>query len=131
MRIAHVLMEASNGVLGCRLCDRNCRWFVRRWRWGIFIPVLIYLFGFTQHAAQGTSLAVLLPPIGLLAAMRYYNAGHVNFKVAGLLAAGFFVGAYFGAWGATQLNQDLLKRLFGGFLLVIALHMIFHHVPAK
>lgn len=93
----------------------------------IFIPVLIYLFGFTQHQAQGTSLAVLLPPIGLLAAMRYYDAGYVNFKVAGLLAAGFFVGAYFGAWSAIQLNQDLLKRLFGGFLLIVALHMIFHH----
>lgn len=49
----------------------------------IFIPLLIYLFGFTQHQAQGTSLAVLLPPIGLLAAMRYYQAGHVNSKVAG------------------------------------------------
>lgn len=92
----------------------------------IFIPLLVYLFGFTQHQAQGTSLAVLLPPIGFLAAMRYYHAGYVNFTVAGLLAVGFFVGAYFGAMGATVLNQDLLKRLFGGFLLIIALHMIFH-----
>ena len=97
----------------------------------IFIPLLIYLFGFTQHQAQGTSLAVLLPPIGLLAAMRYYHAGHVNFKVAALLAAGFFIGAYFGAIAATQINQDLLKRLFGGFLLIIALHMIFHHAPTS
>ena len=56
----------------------------------IFIPLLVYAFGFSQHAAQGTSLAVLLPPIGLLAALRYYRAGHVDFGVAGLLAVGFF-----------------------------------------
>jgi uncharacterized membrane protein YfcA len=97
----------------------------------IFIPLLVYLFGFSQHQAQGTSLAVLLPPIGLLAALRYYHAGHVNFQVAGLLAAGFFVGAYFGAMGATQIDQVLLKKFFGGFLLLIALHMIFHHAPQK
>ena len=47
----------------------------------IFIPLLIYVFGFSQHQAQGTSLAVLLPPIGLLAALRYYKAGFVNFKL--------------------------------------------------
>src|SRR4029453_8450183 len=57
----------------------------------IFIPLLIYLFGFSQHQAQGTSLAVLLPPIGLLAALRYYRAGHVDFAVAGLLALGFLL----------------------------------------
>jgi uncharacterized protein len=79
----------------------------------IFIPVLIYVFGFSQHKAQGTSLAVLLPPIGLLAALRYYHAGHVNFKVAMLLAVGFFVGAFFGAMGATHLNPVTMKRFFG------------------
>jgi len=48
----------------------------------IFIPLLIYIFGFSQHQAQGTSLAILLPPIGLLAALYYHNAGYVNFTVA-------------------------------------------------
>ena len=91
----------------------------------IFIPVLIYLFGFSQHKAQGTSLAILLPPIGLLAALRYYRAGHVDFTVAMLLAFGFFVGASIGAIVATRVNADLLRRLFGIFLLLIALHMTF------
>ena len=91
----------------------------------VFIPLLVYVFGFSQHQAQGTSLAVLLPPIGLLAALRYYRAGHVDFAVAGLLAVGFFVGASAGAAVGTRIHGDLLRRLFGAFLLVIALHMIF------
>jgi uncharacterized membrane protein YfcA len=87
----------------------------------IFIPLLIYIFGFSQHQAQGTSLAVLLPPIGLLAALRYYRAGHVDFTVAGLLALGFFFGASLGAVGATRIDAHILRKLFGLFLLVVAL----------
>ena len=90
----------------------------------IFIPLLVHIFGFSQHQAQGTSLAVLLPPIGLLAALRYFRAGHVDFTVAALLALGFFFGASIGALGATRIHGDLLRRLFGVFLLVVALHMI-------
>jgi uncharacterized membrane protein YfcA len=70
----------------------------------IFIPLLIYIFGFSQHQAQGTALAILLPPIGLLAALRYYKAGYVDFTVAGLLALGFFFGASIGALGAVRIN---------------------------
>jgi uncharacterized protein len=91
----------------------------------VFIPLLIYVFGFSQHQAQGTSLAVLLPPIGLLAALRYHRAGHVDFAVAGLLALGFFFGAFLGALGATRLPGHLLRQIFGVFLLIVALHMIF------
>ena len=93
----------------------------------IFIPLLIYVFGFSQHKAQGTSLAVLLPPIGLLATIRYYRAGHVDFVVAGLLALGFFVGASIGAIAATRIHGDLLRRAFGGFLFIVSLHMMFGH----
>ncbi len=91
----------------------------------IFIPLLIYVFGFSQHQAQGTSLAVLLPPIGLLAALRYYKAGYVDFATAGLLALGFFFGASLGALVATKIHGDLLRRIFGTFLLIVSLHMIF------
>jgi uncharacterized protein len=68
---------------------------------------------------------VLLPPIGLLAALRYYRAGHVDFQVALLLALGFFFGASIGALAGTRIHADILRRLFGVFLLAIALHMIF------
>jgi uncharacterized membrane protein YfcA len=91
----------------------------------IFIPLLIYVFGFSQHQAQGTSLAVLLPPIGLLAAIRYYRAGHVDFQVALLLALGFFFGASVGALAGTRVHAELLRRFFGAFLLIVALHMMF------
>ena len=91
----------------------------------IFIPLLIYAFGFSQHQAQGTSLAVLLPPIGLLAALRYYRAGHVDWTTAGLLALGFFFGASIGALIATRIHGELLRRIFGGFLLLVSLHMLF------
>lgn len=93
----------------------------------IFIPLLIYLFGFSQHQAQGTSLAVLLPPIGLLAALRYYRAGHVDFAVAGLLALGFFFGASIGAIVATKIEGHILRKIFGGFLFLVSLHMMFGH----
>ena len=91
----------------------------------VFIPLLIYLFGFSQHKAQGTSLAVLLPPIGLLAALQYYRAGQVDFLVAAWLALGFFVGASIGALAATRIHGEILRRMFGGFLLMVSLHMIF------
>ena len=91
----------------------------------IFIPLLVYIFHFSQHKAQGTSLAVLLPPIGLLAAIRYYRAGYVDFSVAGLLAAGFFVGASIGAIAATRIDSETLRKVFGAFLFIVSLHMIF------
>jgi uncharacterized membrane protein YfcA len=67
----------------------------------------------------------VLPPIGLLAALRYYKAGFVNFKVAGFLATAFFLGASIGALGATRMNAELLRRIFGGVLFAVSLHMIF------
>lgn len=91
----------------------------------IFVPLLVYVFGFSQHQAQGTSLAVLLPPIGLLAALRYYRSGYVDFSVALLIAIGFFFGASVGALGATRIHGDVLRRIFGVFLMIVAFHMIF------
>jgi uncharacterized protein len=91
----------------------------------MFIPLMVYVFGFSQHKAQGTSLALLLPPLGLLAAWRYYSAGHVDVTAAGLMALGFFFGAPIGAYGATALHPEMLRKVFGVQLLLISLHMIF------
>jgi uncharacterized protein len=88
------------------------------------IPVLVYFMGWDQHLAQGTTLAMLVPPIGILAAWRYYQAGNVDLKVAGLLCIGFFVGGYFGGTIANQLPSDTLKKIFGIALLLISLKMI-------
>jgi uncharacterized protein len=91
----------------------------------MLIPLMVYVFGFTQHKAQGTSLAMLLPPLGLLAAWRYYNAGHVDIVAAGLMALGFFFGAPIGAYAAITFHPDALRKVFGAQLLLISLHMIF------
>lgn len=91
----------------------------------IIIPMLIYFLGFTQHQAQGTSLAIMLPPIGLMAVYQYYKAGHVNLTYAMIIAGAFFIGGYFGAKYAVKVPQDILKKIFGVFLLLVALKTIF------
>jgi len=91
----------------------------------IIVPALIYLMGFTQHQAQGTTLALLVPPIGLLAAWTYYRQGYVNLTVAAFVCLGFFVGGLLGAKLAVKLSDELLRRVFGVALLLLALHMIF------
>jgi uncharacterized protein len=87
---------------------------------GIFvIPAMVYLFGFGQKLATGTSLMMLLPPIGLLAFLEYYKAGYVNVYAAILLIAGFLAGSWLAASFAIGLPDLFLKRAFGGFLIVM------------
>jgi len=90
----------------------------------IVVPCLIYLFGFSQHAAQGTTLAMLIPPIGILAAWAYYKQGHANLPVAGLICLGFVLGGYLGAKLAIGLPEVILRKIFGACLLLIAGYMI-------
>ena len=89
------------------------------------IPALVLFLGFSQQTAQGTTLLMMVPPIGALAAFQYYKEGTVDFKVAGILAVGFLIGGYFGGKYANQIPQDILKKLFAILLLVIALKMLF------
>jgi len=91
----------------------------------IMIPALVFFLGLSQHTAQGTSLAVMLPPIGILAAYNYYKAGQVNIKFALILAAAFIVGSYFGSKLAINIPQPLLKKIFGVLLLLVAVKMLF------
>jgi len=91
----------------------------------VLIPALVYFFKMTQHQAQGTSLAAMIPPIGLLAAIKYYQAGHVNIKIAALVAVGFFIGGFFGGALAQPVSDQLLKKIFGVFITIIGLNMFF------
>jgi len=91
----------------------------------IIIPALILVFGFSQHQAQGTTLALLVPPIGLLAAWTYYSKGYVDLRTAGLICIGFFAGGLLGAKLAVGLSSSILEKLFGAALLLISLKMIF------
>ena len=90
----------------------------------IMVPALIFLFGMTQHQAQGTTLAIMVPPIGLLAAWAYYSKGYVNLKVALFMAIGFFFGGLVGGKIAVHLPNDVLSKIFGIVLAVIAVKMI-------
>jgi uncharacterized protein len=91
----------------------------------ILTPALVYLFGFSQHAAQGTTLALLVPPVSLLAAWTYYQKGNVDLKVAAIVFIGFFIGGYFGAKLAIQLSDFWLRRIFGIAMMGLAIKMIF------
>ncbi len=91
----------------------------------IIIPALVLLIGMSQHQAQGTSLAVMLPPIGILAAYNYYKAGHLNLKFAMIIAAAFILGAYFGSGIALSIPVNMLKRTFGVIISIIGVYMIF------
>jgi uncharacterized membrane protein YfcA len=90
----------------------------------IMIPALVFLLGISQQTAQGTSLAVMLPPVGIIAAYNYYKAGHVNIRFAIILAVFFLVGSYFGSRMALNIPQAALKKIFGVLLLLVAAKML-------
>jgi len=90
----------------------------------IIIPALIYFFKFSQHQAQGTAIATLLPPIGLLAAFKYYKSGNVNIPIAICIALGFFIGGYIGASLANKIPEEKLRFFFGLLLLALSLHLL-------
>ena len=90
----------------------------------LIVPALVFIFHLTQHTAQGTTLALMIPPIGLLAAWTYWKQGCVDIKIAVLICLGFFFGGLLGARLAVSIDAALLKRLFGVALLITALKMI-------
>lgn len=90
----------------------------------LLTPALVYIFGLSQHQAQGTSLAVMVPPITLLAALRYYYAGNVKVNIALFIALGFIVGGLIGAHVVQAVPDMILKKIFGFILLGVAVKMI-------
>lgn len=91
----------------------------------LFVPALIYLMGFSQQEAQGTTLALLVPPIGILGAWTYYQRGYVNVQAVVLICVGFLLGGLLGAKVAIALPAVLLKRVFGTTMLGVAVQMLF------
>ena len=91
----------------------------------IIVPALIYLAGFRQHSATGTSLAVLLPPIGIGAMWEYYRHGNVNLRVAMIMAVAMVVGGWVGARVANQVSGPYLRLAFGIFVVVLGLSLMF------
>lgn len=90
----------------------------------IMVPLLVLLVGFEQHEAQGTSLAVLLAPVTIIAVFNYYKQGYINWKYAIVIGVFFIVGSYFGSKLAINLDQKMLKKIFGIVLIIMAGKML-------
>jgi uncharacterized membrane protein YfcA len=91
----------------------------------IIVPAMVYLMGADQKTAQGTSIAIMLPPIGLFAAINYYKAGYVNIKYAAIIATTFLIGGFLGSKLAIALPEAIVKKIFAGLMIITALKMIF------
>ena len=94
----------------------------------IIVPALVFFLGYTQHQAQGVSVTMFLLPIGFLGVYNYYKGGHVTaetIQVALIMCVSFIFGSYFGSKIAVSVNQEILKKIFGAFIFLLSLKMIF------
>jgi len=91
----------------------------------IIVPALVLLFGFSQHTAQGTTLALLIPPIGILAVLSYYQKGFVDIKSAIIICIGFMLGGFIGGKMAVGISNNLLKNIFGVVPIILGVKMLF------
>ncbi|MGA7719652.1 MAG: sulfite exporter TauE/SafE family protein [Ignavibacteriaceae bacterium] len=91
----------------------------------VIIPMLVYFLGFSQHQAQGTSLGLLLPPVGALAVLNYYKAGFVDIRAALLMVITFLIGSYLSSLFAIHLSESIIKKIFAIFLLAYSMKLFF------
>jgi uncharacterized protein len=91
----------------------------------VIVPALLFFLDLKEFEAIGTSLAALIPPVGVLGAITYYRKGYINPKYAILVAVGLFIGAYFGSRITTELPAGTVRRLYAGFLMVMAVRLMF------
>lgn len=97
----------------------------------IIVPALVYFIGMSQKSAQGTSLGLIMLPVGILGVLQYYKQGHVDFRVIGILAIGFLAGSYFGSKVALSLPQETVRKIFAVLLVIIAVKMLFFDKAKK
>jgi uncharacterized membrane protein YfcA len=95
----------------------------------IIVPALVFLLGFSQKMAQGTSLGLLLLPVGILGAIQYYKQGYIDFKIVGIISLAFIFGSYFGSRIALVLSQETVKKIFACLMILIAVKMLFFDKP--
>ncbi|HTA62225.1 MAG TPA: sulfite exporter TauE/SafE family protein [Bacteroidia bacterium] len=91
----------------------------------IIVPALVYFLSFNQQMAQGTSLSILLLPTGIFAVMNYYQKGFVDWKVALIIASSFLLGGFIGSKVAISLDQNVVKKIFAGFMVLMGVKMLF------
>ena len=97
----------------------------------IIVPALVYFLGMSQHSAQGTSLGLILLPVGIFAVMTYYKQGNVDIKIVGLLAIGFIAGSYFGSKISLSIPEETVKKIFAVLMILVAVKMIFFDKPKQ
>jgi uncharacterized membrane protein YfcA len=90
----------------------------------IIVPALVFFLGLTQREAQGTSLLILLLPVGIFAVMNYYKQGYMKVSYALIIVVAFVVGAYLGSLIAVNLPDKTLKKIFAVFMVVVAIKML-------
>ncbi len=120
MNIGTILILVAIGVLAGMLGG-----FVGVGGGLIVVPALIYFLGLNQIDAQGTSLAMMLPPIGVLAVWNYHKTGNVNFTYAMIIAISFIVGGFFGSKIALKIPVNTVKLIFGILMLYTSIRMIY------
>jgi len=113
--VIYVLIGLSAGILGG---------FFGMGGGFIIVPALVLLCGFTQLKAQGTSLAVLLPPVGLLAFLTYYRNGNVDIKVGIILCITLFIGGLIGAQVVQSVNNDVLRKSYAILMILVSIKML-------
>jgi len=91
----------------------------------IIVPALVYILGLSQHEAQGTSILLMLPPIGILAFMNYYKAGQINISYGVVIAIAFVIGGYFGSKLSLQISAGKVRLIFGILMLYVAIRLIY------
>lgn len=97
----------------------------------IIVPALVFFLGFSQKMAQGTSLGILLLPVGILGVLQFYKQGYINLNVVWIISAAFLFGSYFGSKIALSLPQDTVKKIFAVMMILIAAKLLFFDKPIK
>jgi len=90
----------------------------------IIVPALVFFLGFSQYQAQGTSLGLLLLPVGIFCVINYYNKGYIDVKVVAIMSIAFIIGGYFGSKLSLVLSQDVLRKIFAIVLFYTAFKML-------
>lgn len=91
----------------------------------IIVPALVYFLGFSQLNAQGTSLAMIMLPVGIFGVIQYYKNGYVDFNVVLIIALGFMAGSFIGSKISLSLPQETVKKMFAFLLIILAIKMLF------
>ena len=120
MELNNILIIALIGIVGCMLSG-----FLGLGGAVIIIPALVMFMGYSQQMAQGTTLLMLVMPVGSLAAYQYYKAGNADIKTAVILGVMFFVSAFISAKYVSYIPQEILRKVFAVVLVLIAAKMFF------